>query len=331
MARDTFRIGHQVVTPGTRATVELPVARLYTDTAMPLTVHVIHSKRPGPVLFVSAALHGDEINGVEIIRRLLRRKSLLTLLRGTLIAIPVVNSFGFIHNSRYLPDRRDLNRMFPGSELGSLAARVAALFMREIGSRCTHGIDLHTGSNHKFNLPQIRADLDDHETNRLAEAFGAPVVINSRIRDGSLRESMARRGIPILVYEAGEALRFNEPAIRTGLRGILAVMRTIGMLAEKTVKRRPPVFHCSVSNWIRAPISGILLKLLPVGSQVKKGERICVIADASGDGKSSIYAPFTGLIIGRLELPLVHQGDAICHLAILEGNPDAGHLAKKFA
>lgn len=330
MARDTFRIGNQVIAPGMRSTVELPVARLYNDAAMPLTVHVIHGRRPGPVLFVSAVLHGDEINGVEIIRRLLQRKSLLTL-SGTLIAIPVVNSFGFIHNSRYLPDRRDLNRMFPGSELGSLAARVAALFMREIGSRCTHGIDLHTGSNHQFNLPQIRAGLDDHETNRLAEAFGAPVIIDSRTRDGSLRESMARRGIPVLVYEAGEALRFNEPAIRTGLRGILAVMRAIGMLAEKTVKRRHPVFRCSVSNWIRAPISGILLKLLPVGSQVQKGERLCIIAAPCGEAKTSIYAPFAGLVIGRLELPLVHQGDAICHLAILEGNPDASNLAKKFA
>lgn len=330
MARETFRIGDQNITPGTRATIELPVARLYTDTAMPLTVHVLHSKRPGPIMFVSAALHGDEISGVEIIRRLLRRKSLVSL-RGTLIAIPVVNSLGFIHNSRYLPDRRDLNRVFPGSEIGSLAARVAGLFMREIGSRCTHGIDLHTGSNNHFNLPQIRAGLDDHETNRLAEAFGAPVVINSRTRDGSLRESVARRGIPVLVYEAGEALRFNEPAIRTGLRGILAVMRAIGMLAEKTVGRRHPVFRCTVSSWIRAPISGILLKVLPVGSQVKKGERICVIADPFGEAKTSIYAPFGGLVIGRLELPLVHQGDAICHLAILEGNPDAGHLAKKFA
>ncbi|MFW2365338.1 MAG: succinylglutamate desuccinylase/aspartoacylase family protein [Desulforhopalus sp.] len=329
MAREPFTIGNKKIAPGTRATEELPVARLYTDTALPLTVHVIHGQRPGPVMFVCAAVHGDEINGVEIIRRLLRRKSLLSL-RGTLIAIPIVNSFGFIHNARYLPDRRDLNRVFPGSEMGSLAARVAGIFMREIGSRCSHGIDLHTGSNHHFNLPQIRAGLDDHETNRLAEAFGAPVVLNSRTRDGSLRESVAKRGIPVLVYEAGEALRFNEPAIRCGLRGILTVMRAIGMLAEKTVKRRHPVFHCSVSNWIRAPMSGILLKLLPVGSQVKKGERLCVIADPCGEAKTSIYAPFSGLIIGRLELPLVHQGDAICHLAILEGDPDASYLAKIF-
>jgi len=240
--RESFTIGEYRIPAGQRKTIELPVARLYTHTEMTLTVHVVHGKRPGPTLFVSAALHGDEINGVEIIRRLLKRKY-LTGLKGTLIAIPIVNGFGFIHQSRYFPDRRDLNRMFPGAATGSLASRIAHLFMTEVASRCSHGIDLHTGSNHRFNLPQIRASLEDPVTARLAEDFGAPVIINAKTRDGSLREAVAELGIPVLLYEAGEALRFDELSIRTGLRGVISTMRSIGMLPAKRVTRTMPVFQ----------------------------------------------------------------------------------------
>jgi predicted deacylase len=277
---------------------------------------------------VSAALHGDEINGVEIIRRLLKRKSLENL-RGTLIAIPIVNSFGFIHHSRYLPDRRDLNRVFPGSGTGSLASRIADLFMREIVSHCTHGIDLHTGSNHRFNLPQVRASLKDKETKMLAQAFGAPVMVHSKTRDGSLREAVSELGIPMLLYEAGEALRFDELSIRTGLRGILSVMRIIGMLPQKPSKRSHHVFPSSVSKWVRAPISGILSQRAEIGRQVEKGEIIGVVNDPYGVTEQVITAPVSGVIIGRLQLPLVYQGDALFHIAVLEGDPDAGKIVEE--
>ncbi len=327
MKQEPFRIGTIDILPGQRHTVHLPVAKLYTHTEMDLTAHVIHGRRPGPTLFVSAALHGDEINGVEIIHRLLKRK-LLTSLRGTLIAIPIVNSFGFIHHSRYLPDRRDLNRTFPGTETGSLAGRLASLFMREIASRCTHGIDLHTGSNHRFNLPHVRASLDDAETRRLARAFGAPVMVHSETRDGSLREAIAERGMPMLLFESGEALRFDELSIRTGLRGIIAVMRAIDMLPEKSSKRSHPVFHSIVSKWVRAPISGMITRRVAIGSQVKKGELIGVVSDPYGDTERGIMAPVSGIVLGRLELPLVYQGDAIFHIAVLEGDPEAGQLVE---
>ena len=327
MKQEPFRIGNIDILPGHRRTVHLPVAKLYTHTEMDLTAHVIHGRRSGPTLFVSAALHGDEINGVEIIHRLLKRK-LLTNLRGTLIAIPIVNSFGFIHHSRYLPDRRDLNRTFPGSENGSLASRLASLFTREIVSRCSHGIDLHTGSNHRFNLPHVRASLHDAETRRLARAFGAPVMVHSETRDGSLREAVAERGMPMLLFEAGEALRFDELSIRTGLRGIIAVMRAIGMLPAQASKRTHPVFHSIVSKWVRAPISGMITRRVTIGSQVKTGDMIGVVSDPYGDTEQAIMAPASGIVLGRLELPLVYQGDAIFHIAVLEGDPEAGQLVE---
>ncbi|WP_217909612.1 succinylglutamate desuccinylase/aspartoacylase family protein [Desulfosediminicola flagellatus] len=328
MKQESFRIGNAVIVPGSQQLVELPVAHLYTHTQMSLTAHVVHGRRPGPRLFVSAALHGDEINGVEIIRRLLKRKTLASL-KGTLIAIPVVNSFGFINHSRYLPDRRDLNRVFPGSVSGSLASRIADLFMTEIASKCTHGIDLHTGSNHRFNLPQVRASLKDKETKRLAQAFGAPVMLHSKLRDGSLREAVAELGIPMLLYEAGEALRFDELSIRTGLRGIVSVMRSIGMLPAKASRRSHAVFPSSLSKWVRSPISGILSRRAAIGAQVVKGDVIAIVHDPYGETEEKITAPVSGVIIGRLQLPLVYQGDALFHIAVLEGDPDAGQIVEE--
>ena len=188
-------IGETEVKPGERASVSLPVADLYTSTSLSMPVKVICGRQAGPVMFVSAAIHGDELNGVEIIRRLLKRKVLRSL-RGTLLAVPIVNVHGFLDQSRYLPDRRDLNRSFPGSPKGSIAARLANTFMREIVSKAEVGIDLHTGAINRSNLPQIRANLDDERTLDISKAFGAPVIVNSEIRDGSLRECAQDLGMP---------------------------------------------------------------------------------------------------------------------------------------
>ncbi|HKX56501.1 MAG TPA: succinylglutamate desuccinylase/aspartoacylase family protein, partial [Xanthomonadales bacterium] len=205
----TFTIGDTSVAPGKRAIIDLPVARLYTHDSLKMPVQVVNGRQAGPTLFISAAVHGDEINGVEIIRRLLAHKA-LSRLHGTLLAIPVVNVHGFLDQNRYLPDRRDLNRSFPGSPKGSVAARLAHRFLNEIVLRSDCGIDLHTGTMHRANLPQVRASLDDEVTTRLALAFGAPVILDAQVRNGSLRSSAVKAGIPMLIYEAGEALRFNE-------------------------------------------------------------------------------------------------------------------------
>ncbi len=300
----------------------MPVPRLYTHAEMDIPVQVIHGRRPGPRLFVSAAVHGDEINGVEIIRRLLRLKALKNL-RGTLIAVPVVNVFGFINQSRYLPDRRDLNRSFPGSEHGSLASRIAKLFVDEVLSVATHGIDLHTGSNHRTNLPQIRGCMDDPETERMALAFGAPVILNANLRDGSLRQAGFDREMPMLLYEAGEALRFNDFAIRAGVRGIVAVMRAIGMLrpTRRSGSSRNSLVARS-SYWLRAPMSGVLHGSARLGTMVEKGQRVATIGDPLADEQATIRAPSDGIVIGRLMLPLAHQGDALFHIARLRDDPD---------
>ena len=195
-------IGETEIKPGQRVNVDLPIANLYTATSLYMPVKVICGRREGPVLFLSAAIHGDELNGVEIIRRLLRRK-LLKSMRGTLVAVPIVNGHGFIDQSRYLPDRRDLNRSFPGSPKGSIAARLANTFMKEIVLKSDFGIDLHTGAIDRSNLPQIRANLDDEKAAELANAFGTPVVVNAPIRPGSLRACAADNNIPVIIYEAG--------------------------------------------------------------------------------------------------------------------------------
>jgi uncharacterized protein len=318
MPQQDLLIGGMTVKPGQRVILDLPMSSLYSHAPMSLPLQVIHSTRDGPRLFVSAAIHGDEINGVEIIRRLLRLP-LLHKLRGTLLAVPIVNVYGFVSRSRYLPDRRDLNRSFPGSEKGSMAARLAEMFLEEIVTRSDYGIDLHTGAIHRENLPQIRANLDDPETARIASAFHVPVLLNSDLRDGSLREVAADLGIPILLYEAGEALRFDERAIRAGVKGIIAVMRSIGMLPASSRVRQPsePLI-ARASSWVRAGRSGILRITSPLGARVRRDEVIGMISDPFGQMELEVKSCCSGIIIGRTNLPLVNEGEALFHIARFE-------------
>jgi len=316
---------------GTSTTVDLPAGRLYTHAPMTIPVHVINGKLSGPRLFVTAAIHGDEINGVEIIRRLLKLPSLKKL-KGTLIAAPIVNVHGLINHSRYLPDRRDLNRCFPGSEKGSLAHRLAYLVMQEIVAKSTHGIDIHTAAIHRVNLPQVRADLEFGEIERLAKAFGVPVIINSSLRDGSLRMAATEYGIPMLLYEAGEALRFDEVSIRAGVKGVVNVMRVLDMLPPSKSKTRTiiePVVANS-SSWVRAPDSGILRAMIPLGARVKKDTLLGVVADPFGERETQITAPFGGIVIGRSNLPLVNEGDALYHIARFEDVREAEATVDEF-
>jgi hypothetical protein len=311
----TLTIGGVSIKPGERTSVDIPLAAMYTHTDVGITVHVINGRRPGPCLFVCAAIHGDELNGVDVIRRLLGYKQ-LSQLRGTLLAIPVVNVHGFLSQSRYLPDGRDLNRSFPGSERGSLAGRVANTFANEILRHCTHGIDLHTGARHRSNLPQIRADLSQESTRELAMQFGVPVVLDAKVRDGSLRDTAADLGIPLLLYEAGEALRFDELGIRAGTRGILNIMRALKMLpARKKPVRIPEAVVADDSRWVRAPHSGVMRSLVQLGARVKKGAVLGSIADPVGLNETPVIAPDEAIVIGLNNLPLVHEGEALFHLA----------------
>ena len=313
--RKDFEMGAQTIAPGKRATVEvtLPNQSSYTPITMP--VHVIHGRQEGPVIFVSAAVHGDEINGVEIVRRLLK-SSAIKGVKGTVIFVPIVNVYGFINHSRYLPDGRDLNRSFPGSEHGSLASRLAFTFANEILRRCDYGIDLHTGGGHRTNYPHIRANLDSAETAALAQAFGTPVIIDSDLRDGSLRSLACEIGVKMLLYEAGGALRFEELPIRGGVRGVLNILRFLDMISpsKRKSKAMEPLLARS-SSWLRAPQSGILRIDAVPGAHVEAGTRLGVVADAVGKNEAAVQAPYEAIVIGRTNLPAVNEGDALFHLA----------------
>jgi len=327
---DELVIGGVSIKPGERKQVRIDVAKLYDFTDMNIPVEVIRGKKKGPILFVSGAVHGDEINGVEIVRRLLTKKS-LNGLKGTLIAVPIVNVFGFNTMSRYLPDRRDLNRSFPGIEGGSLTAQLANTFMTEIVEHCTHGIDLHTAAVNRSNLPQIRACLDDEQTQQMAEAFQVPVVLHSALRDGSLRSATRDKAIPTLLFEGGEALRFNEKVIKSGLHGVLSVMRHIGMLRPLKNKSKPKdIFVARSSHWIRATYSGILSAKVILGERVKKGQSLGVISDPFGYVKYDIIAKRSGIIIGMVTMPLLNRGDAVFHVATFEDVASAAEHVELF-
>ncbi len=331
MARNkAIKVAGVEVLPGERKAVNIPIADLYTGTSLSMPVKVYCGKQAGPVLFVSAAVHGDELNGVEIIRRLMQQKALRRI-RGTLIAVPVVNVHGFLNQSRYLPDRRDLNRSFPGSSKGSIASRMAHIFIKEIVSKANCGIDLHTGAINRSNFPQIRANLHDSETKKIARVFGAPVILDASIRDGSLRSCAEERGFPMLVYEAGEALRFDEMSIKAGLRGVLRVMRHLEMLPPvKTKAVTEPVIAASTS-WVRAPVSGVVSRKVKLGARVVEGQQLAVVGDPLGEFQDKVIAPFDGIVIGRSNLPLAHEGDALFNVADFKSVARAVTRVEEFA
>ena len=328
---DGFVIGGQNIPCRSQSLIELQLPPLYVHSPLTVPVHVIRGAKDGPRLFVSAAIHGDELNGTEIIRRVLKQ-SVLKRLRGTLVAVPIVNVYGMIHQSRYLPDRRDLNRTFPGSEKGSLAARLANLFMTEIVDKCSHGIDLHTGAIHRNNLPQIRANLDDPETLHLAESFGVPVLLNANLRDGSLRAATAEEGVPMLLYEAGEALRFNEVAIRAGVKGVINVMRSLGMLprVRSRRKRHYEPFIARSSTWVRAPASGLFRKVTALGARVRRNDTLGLIDDPVAGDEFEVKATASGIIIGCSEIPLIHEGEAVFHIARFEDVKEVAGQVESF-
>ena len=314
MKNDRLVIGGVEITKGSSTTINISLPKHY-NTPTNLLLNVIRGKKDGPVVFISAAIHGDELNGIEIIRRL-KKLNILKKIRGTLILVPVVNVYGMMNLSRYLPDRRDLNRSFPGSSKGSLAARIAKIFFDEVVLKCSLGIDLHTGSIHKINLPQIRTNLDNEYTTRLAKVFEAPVVLHSELRDGSLRAEAQDNEVPILLYEAGEALRFDESSIRIGVKGIVNVLRENGNLPKitKSSKKKTPVITRQ-SKWIRSSSSGVLRTIKALGETVQKGDVLAYIDDPLNENSTEIKAPFNGVIIGKSQIPLAQEGDAIFHIA----------------
>jgi uncharacterized protein len=314
----SFDLAGVSVEAGTRKTVNIPVSTLSDNTPVTLSAHVIHGRTAGPTVFVSAGIHGDEIIGVEIVRRLLRTKNLKSL-RGTLIVVPIVNTFGFLTHSRYLPDRRDLNRCFPGSQNGSLGSRLAHIFLTEIVARCSLGIDLHSAAINRTNLPQIRVSANNAETMKLAHAFGAPVILTSSLRDGSLRQEAKKIGVDVLLYEAGEGMRFDEMYVRAGVAGILRVLKTRGLLPLAGIAApRAKSLLCANSSWLRAPVGGLLRLFKAEGDVVEEGDVVAAISDPFGDIETEVVVRQSGIIVGRAVMPIVYEGDALFHIAAVK-------------
>ncbi|MFC4291042.1 succinylglutamate desuccinylase/aspartoacylase family protein [Sphingorhabdus arenilitoris] len=316
MARRTaFNLAGKSAPAGQATQIALPVSDLSAGMQAQLEARVYHGAKDGPVIFVSAAIHGDEIIGTEIIRRVMKKLNPRRM-AGTVIFVPVVNMYGFISHSRYLPDRRDLNRSFPGSERGSLASQLANIFYTEIVTKCELGIDIHSAAIHRYNLPQIRIASGNAKLKKLAIEFGAPAVIEAPLRDGSLREIAKSDGVDMLLLEAGEGLRFDELSVLTGVNGILRVMRQLGMITAKRLGKIPaPPAQTTKTAWLRASRGGVCRLQAVSGDAVKNGQTLAIISDIFGDDEEIITASADGIIIGHATLPIVNQGDAILHIA----------------
>jgi len=311
--RESFPIGPVRVRAGSARNVELPITKLVTGADISLPVRILHGKEDGPVVWVDAAIHGDEVSGIEVIHEVLDGLSASTL-RGTLIAVPIVNVIGFLNGDRYLPDRRDLNRSFPGSARGSLASRVAHLMMTEVVGKCEVGIDLHSGSDGRSNLPQIRADLDDPRTRGLAEAFGAPVMYHAKLRDGSLRWAAREQGATVLLYEAGEAWRMDPWAVDSGVAGVQRVLAALDMI-DPVDRPTHGVRETRSSGWVRARRTGLLRLDVELGQEVDEGDRLGGLYDSFGRTQRLVRADRSGVVIGLAKVPLVNSGDALVHIA----------------
>lgn len=312
--RESFPIGGVRVRAGTTRELSLPITRMVTGAEVSVPVRIVHGREDGPVVWLTAATHGDEVVGIEVIREVLTSLSPKTF-RGTLVAVPIVNVLGFMAGDRYLPDRRDLNRSFPGSARGSLASRIAHLLMTEVIRKGSVGIDLHTGAFGRTNLPQVRGDLDDPETRSLAEAFGAPVMYHAKLRDGSLRAAAREVGCRVLLYEAGESWRMDDWAVAAGVAGVRRVLAALNMIDGADAVPDGANQECRTSGWVRARNTGILMLDVDLGQHVSIGQRLGVLTDSFGKTVRLVRADRAGIVIGRAQTPLVNSGDALVHIA----------------
>ncbi len=297
---------------GETAELRLKVAESYTAEPVAVPVTVVRGA-PGPTLFVTATVHGDELNGVGILRGLLNETD-FSPLKGTLIAVPVVNVPGFLNQDRRLPDRRDLNRSFPGSRKGSLTARLADTIFREVIRKSDFGIDLHTAGGERTNYPQVRGDLGNPGVAELASAFGCSLMVDGAGPESSLRRTAVAAGVPTIVYEAGSARRLERPFIEVGIAGVLNVLRHLKMMPGEPI---PPSLALRIgdTHWIRSKKGGILDLRVDLGQPLRRGQAISVHTNPFGRERSQLKSPHAGIVLGLTQLPLVHPGDAICHVA----------------
>ena len=308
----------EAVAPGEEKLLKISIDRLPTGTLIDIPVYVFNSKKPGPTILIQAGLHGDEINGIEIVRRMLQQKR-FKINKGAVIAVPILNIFGFIHFSRDVPDGKDVNRSFPGTKSGSMASRMAYHYVTQIMHQMDLAIDLHTGGAQRHNFPQIRFTKEDENSRELAEVFNAPFSFSSRLIKGSFRNAAFQMGKPTIVFEAGESMRFDDYAILEGMQGILNVLKRFKMISKVEpmyVERMKSVLLTN-RKWLRAPTAGMFIPELTNGSEIRKGQEMGLITDTYGRHSKKIKAPFDGFVFSINNQAVVNQGDALFHVGML--------------
>lgn len=312
----SITIFKETVLPGESKTINMEIATLHTMTKLKIPIIVERSKYSGPTILLSAGLHGDEINGIEIVRQIIT-KNINKPKIGTIICIPVINVFGFVNQSREFPDKRDLNRVFPGSKKGSLASRFAYYLLKEIMPHIDYAIDFHAGGASRFNAPQIRIVPKNAELKKLADIFQAPFGLYSKNIAGSFRNSCDKLGVKMLLFEGGKSVNINEEVTQEGIEGTKRILDHLGMLNSKkeVIYPEKPTIYITKSNWIRAKYSGMFHGYTPIGNYVIKGQMLATISDPYGKIEFTVKAPNSGYIINVNDAPIVYQGDAIYHIS----------------
>ena len=320
---DVLNILGERIKLGERREVNFSVAKLHTTTTVEVPVIIERSKKPGPTVLITAGIHGDEVNGIEVVRQIIA-KGINKPKIGTIISIPVINIFGFLHLNREFPDGRDLNRVFPGSAKGSLASRVAHKLVNEIVPHADLILDYHTGSADRFNAPQIRIAPDEPALYELATIFGAPFVVYSKNINRSFRNTCYKLGVPMLLFEGGKSFSFDNNVTNSGVNGAKRILHHLGMLNSKFKVSKPKktCVFIKESKWIRAKYSGMLKASIRINAKVKKGDVIGHITDPYGKFHHSIKAEYSGYIINLNEAPIVYQGDAVVHISTKVVNED---------
>jgi predicted deacylase len=308
-----IEINNQIIPPGKKTIMKVVVGRLPSDTKIHINLHIYRSENPGPTMLVLAGVHGDEINGVEIVRRAIESNLFEGINHGTIIAVPILNIYGFINFSREVPDGKDVNRSFPGNMRGSLASRVARILTKKVLPHVNFGIDFHTGGASRYNYPQIRYTGKDEESRKMAVQFGGSYIIKKTLIPRSLRKSAHDMGIPMLVFEGGESLRLDGLAISKATDGLKRLLFEKGYIDEAP-EPDPEIHDIKKTSWIRASHSGIFTWTKSSGKKVFKDEPLGIINDADGTKTIKILATKDGYIIGHNNTPVVNQGDALFHI-----------------
>jgi uncharacterized protein len=306
----------ETILAGESKTINMEIAKLHTMNKLKIPIIVERSKLDGPTVLFTACLHGDEINGTEIVRQLIVQK-INKPKRGTIICIPIINIFGFINKTREFPDGRDLNRVFPGSKTGSLASRFAYYILKDIIPHVDYAIDFHAGGASRFNAPQIRIVPENPELKELSDVFNAPFTLYSKNISGSFRNSCDKLGVKMLLFEGGKSLDINEEVTNDAIEGTKRFLDHLDMLNPRkkaNIKSKKPIY-IEKSNWVRAKYSGMFHGLVKIGSFIKKGELIATISDPYGKVEHKMKAPHDGYVINVNDAPIVYQGDAIFHVS----------------